>query len=360
MSNAGHKVTILSAYNGKQVIERWDGMVKVVLFPVVYENSFSFYRRLWAWIKFVYYCRIWLSNSKFDFAYLTSTPISVALLSGYFKKRRIPYFFEVRDLWPEIPIWLGHLNKLFGRAIIAYMHKIYHNAEAVVCLSDPVKDYLMKHYKLTKKPLLVTNFSDTSYYYRPELCETDKLQMVYIGALGDSAGVNELLALRSQLNQNLLPIHLHVAGIGKWERKFVATESEKNYTYHGFLKRDEVRQLLAKCHLGLVLFQNNEAFKFNSPNKFFDYLAAGLPVASNIKDAWYLTLAIDHQCGFYLNFNDPHSISHQLEYLLGSLQNKNLKANARQLAEQFKPETQLISALERLAKVYTLTPETSI
>jgi hypothetical protein len=353
LAKAGHKVTILGSHKGKQILERTDGLVRVVLFPVAYSNSFGFIQRLFSWIKFVWYCRRWLKTKVFELAYLSSTPLTVAWLSFFFKKRGIPYCFEVRDLWPEIPVWMGIVPGVVGRMISYFMSSVYSDAFSVICLAKPVKEYLSKHYRLSEEPLLISNFSDTDFYRQSRQDNDKQLQLVYSGALGDSAGIYELEMLKDLIKKEDLNMHLHIAGEGKWQETFSQNEDEHHFSYHGFLNREEIKALLNTCHLGLVLFKQSEVFNFNSPNKYFDYLAAGLPIASNLKNSWFLKEAESHSCGFHLDFQNQDKLLGQLKLIRESLISRETSKHALELSKQYQPEKQLRPLIEKLAKVYT-------
>ena len=73
-----------------------------------------------------------------DIVFATSTPLTIAL-SGYIfsKIHRVEFIFEVRDVWPDIPIGLGVLkNKLLIVLLLKrYEYFIYKKADHIIVAS---------------------------------------------------------------------------------------------------------------------------------------------------------------------------------------------------------------------------------
>lgn len=70
--------------------------------------------------------------------------------------------------------------------------------------------------------------------------------------------------------------------------------------------------LLAGADLGLQTLRNLPAFYFGtSPNKFFDYIAAGLPVLNNYP-GWLAELISETDCGFVVPPDDASAFADAL------------------------------------------------
>jgi glycosyltransferase involved in cell wall biosynthesis len=63
----------------------------------------------------------------------------------------------------------------------------------------------------------------------------------------------------------------------------------------------------------LQILANVPAFYYGtSPNKFFDYIAAGLPVLNNYP-GWLTEMIREHQCGFAVPPDNPAAFADALE-----------------------------------------------
>src|SRR5699024_11857116 len=100
-------------------------------------------------------------EKKTDLFYATSTPLTIGfpvlILSKLTRKR---YVFEVRDVWPDIPIQLGIIKSNFLKKILFIFEKIiYNNAEHIIVLSEGMKKNLLNKNISEEKITVITNLS---------------------------------------------------------------------------------------------------------------------------------------------------------------------------------------------------------
>ena len=125
----GHTVTVLGGmmhyngkekiaeYKGKHFVKKQQGAVTIWRCHVSEAYNKHFAGRLWGYFSYMFsslYAGLFKAKGKFDVVIVTSPPLFVGI-SGYLisRMRRIPFVFEVRDLWPESAIDTGVLtNKL--------------------------------------------------------------------------------------------------------------------------------------------------------------------------------------------------------------------------------------------------------
>ena len=149
LAESGHDVTIVTSDNETVFkgwkIERLDGF-EIHWVSVEYNNSYGFIRRLWAFFKFLLLSSIHICKLKSDKLYVTSTPLTVAIPALFYKLfKRKPFIFEVRDVWPEVPVALGVIkNKLLIKLAYALEAITYKNAAHIVALSPDMKKSILK------------------------------------------------------------------------------------------------------------------------------------------------------------------------------------------------------------------------
>ena len=164
--NNGCEVEMVTAYNGKQyVCKNIDG-IKVHYLPVYYDNRLGFFSRVIAFIKFIYKAyNVSKSIQNINYCYITSTPLTVGVIGLLLKKYRgIPYYFEVRDLWPEAPIQLGVIKNNIVKKLLFRLEKyIYSNAEGVIALSPGIKNSILK-VAPEKSVIVIPNMSDCNFF----------------------------------------------------------------------------------------------------------------------------------------------------------------------------------------------------
>ena len=147
---SGFNVTMLTTSpNIEKSIERKiiDG-INVIYLKIPYNQKMNVYKRLITFIKFMVKSTFYAIKEKdVDLIIATSTPLTIGFPAIVVKKiKRIPYIFEVRDLWPEVPIQMGGLkNRVLQKLAISFEKKIYKNALHIVALSPGMVKGVLKY-----------------------------------------------------------------------------------------------------------------------------------------------------------------------------------------------------------------------
>ncbi|NLD43025.1 MAG: glycosyltransferase family 4 protein, partial [Chloroflexi bacterium] len=116
--------------------------IHVHAIPVPYGNAMPYRQRIAAFLRFAYHAARRAAHLRPDVVFATSTPLTIALPGAYAAWRcRVPMVFEVRDLWPEVPIALGAIG---GALPVWAAHRLerfaYRNAARVVALSPTMRE----------------------------------------------------------------------------------------------------------------------------------------------------------------------------------------------------------------------------
>ena len=192
-------------YSGWQVSE--EAGIHVHRLSVPYNNSMNYLQRIKAFFKFAYCAARKAASIKADVVFATSTPLTIAIPAVYAAKRRkIPMVFEVRDLWPELPIAVGTLK---GRLSIFAAKKLekwaYLNATRIVALSPGMKEGIVRTGYPEDRVHVIPNSCDLDLFGVPsergeEFRKSlpwlgDRPLVVYTGTLGRINGVEYLAKL---------------------------------------------------------------------------------------------------------------------------------------------------------------------
>src|SRR5690606_11890552 len=159
----GHEVTMITSstkFDENLVEKNIDG-IKVLYIRETYDQSMSVIRRLKAFTNFMFKAsQQALKQKDVDLVIATSTPLSIgvpALLMRFLRKK--PYIFEVRDLWPEVPIQMGVINNSLLIWLTRFFEKvIYKKAKHVIALSPGMRDGVVK-YIPTERTSMIPNMS---------------------------------------------------------------------------------------------------------------------------------------------------------------------------------------------------------
>ncbi|KAA9325406.1 glycosyltransferase family 4 protein [Adhaeribacter soli] len=340
---AGHTVELITSYNGTEYkIETVEG-VQVHYLPVPYSNNLNFWGRIKAFLKFSWQStRLAFKIKGVDICFATSTPLTIGIPALLLKKLRgTPYFFEVRDLWPEAPIQLGFIrNNFLKRVLFRFEKLLYKNASKVIALSPGMVNGV-KRFQLQTPVYFIPNIADCAYYqpvYADKAVVPDPFIIAYIGTLGRANRLDFLLHVAEACQQKgLTTVQFIIAGTGA-ERKKLKHRAHKlkltNVTFRKHLTRSEVRELLNQAAATYTSFDAVPVLETNSPNKFFDSLAAGKLSIVNTR-GWLQELVEKHSCGFYAAPLLPEVFVEKLvPFLENPVMLRQYQENARKLAEE--------------------------
>ncbi|HEX8547961.1 MAG TPA: glycosyltransferase family 4 protein [Cytophagaceae bacterium] len=326
LAKSGHEVHLITASNehlGSKIIEG----INVHYLPVKYDNNFGYVKRIWAFSRFMGLA-FWhaLKIKNIDICYATSTPLSVGVLALLLKKiNGVRYYFEVRDLWPAVPIAMGYVKNTLVIYLLNQIEKIiYRNAEKIVSLSPEISTGIRA--KSNKDILLIPNIADCRFFHSDtKAIGTENLCIAYIGSIGKSNGLTAFLALAKYCKKKGIDdVNFFIAGDGA-EKNLILSEIEAkqldHVAYLGTLSKIEVKNLLDKCTAVYISFADHPILSSCSPNKFFDGVAAGKIIITNYK-GWVTDLVIQHGAGFFLDRNNPEDFSTKV---LPSLRDMNVR-----------------------------------
>ncbi len=351
----GIEVEMITAHNkDSKVIKEIYG-INVHYLPVHYDNSLNFKQRVITFLKFMYMAIDEAATIKgADLCYATSTPLSIGLAAIKIKEKfSIPYYFEVRDLWPEAPIQMGAIRNPWLLRYTRDMElRIYDQAEKIIALSPGIQDNIVKRVS-GKKVVLIPNMSDVNFF-EPQKKNPDfenvfrtknKFVISYFGAIGKVNHLEYLLDSAGASLEMQLPVKFLVVGDGAEKyrlEKLGRFRNLVNVEFLPFMNKKELRELLNVTDAAYISFANKPILETNSPNKFFDALASGKLVVTNTK-GWIRELAEDNQCGFYTDPERPPDFVEKISpFLKDKTKLNRFQQNARKLGEvQFSRQQQV-------------------
>lgn len=321
--------------------------IYIVEFDLAYSNSDGFVKRAAVFLKFALKSIGIALTAKYDVVFATTTPLTAGI-PGIFARwlRRKPFVFEVRDLWPELPKAMGVItNPLVLGAMSVLEWVSYYSAHRCIGLSPGIVEGIAARGVAKDKILTVPNgcdldiFADKTAAWRPEGVMATDLMAVFTGTHGMANGLSAALDAASELkSRGRNDIKLVLIGQGKLKPELQQRAQQQelsNVIFHDPVNKAKLAGLMASADIGMQLLANVPAFYYGtSPNKFFDYIASGLPVLNNYP-GWLAELIIKHKCGFAVA---PENISAFVDALIQAANNREMLQDmgqrGRQLAEQ--------------------------
>ncbi len=355
---AGHEVEMITTGNNPTYDQRWIDGIKVHYLPVKYDQKFSYLKRIWAFLDFVKKSKTLLTKlERPDLLYISSTPLTTGLIGLWAKKKlAIPYIFEVRDLWPKAPIEVGAItNPLLIRYLQKLEARIYQNALSLVALSPDIANHLRKISKQSKLHL-IPNFSDLEQFQPCPKSDAllkkygleETFTIAYTGALGKVNAVEELIDLAEMAYQRNKNWQFLIMGSGSHREYLEQIAQEKeldNVIFIPFGNKASVNEVLSLSDFAWISFAHYPVLKTNSPNKFFDAIAAGKPVIINHK-GWVYDLMKAYHLGIPCLPSKLDKAFEQLEELVDNPEKiQEMGRNSRRLAESYFSKELAVSRL---------------
>jgi len=321
---SGHDVHMITSHQGqnnskKSFIEKVSG-INVHYLYIPYDNSFSYIKRILAFLKYIIYASFYILRIECDVIFATSTPLTVAIPAILYKKiNGVPMVFEVRDLWPEIPIAIGAIKSKLLIKLAKYLEKsAYINSKYIVALSPGMKTGIMKKGIPEENIIIIPNSCDIKLFnvspsYGLKFREEnnwlkEKKLVIYAGTFGYINDVSYLIYLSKEIakiNDNILFLAI---GEGKENNKLhdIALEEgvlNKNFFIMKPSAKEQMPILLSAATICTSLFKPYKEMWNNSANKFFDGLAAGKPIMINYK-GWQSELLKETGSGITVPYHD--------------------------------------------------------
>ncbi|MBD1924881.1 glycosyltransferase family 4 protein [Trichocoleus sp. FACHB-90] len=340
--------------------------IEVIEFYLPYSNYDNFLKRSWIFLRFALGSIKLALTAEYDLLFATTTPLTVAIpgiVMKVFKNR--PFVFEVRDLWPELPKAMGVItNPLVLKALDILEWLAYHTADACIGLSPGIVKGIVRR-KPSAKVTMIPNGCDLDLFKPdPEAkcnllgIRDDDFVALFCGAHGKANGLDALLDAGKVLKEKgRTDIKLVLIGDGKLKPNFIQRATEEgldNCLFFQPMPKLELAKVMATANVGLMILANVPAFYYGtSPNKFFDYIACGLPVLNNYP-GWLAELIDGHYCGITCPPNDAVAFANALSQLADNRQETLIRGkNARQLAESsFSREALANQFVDYLEKVF--------
>lgn len=332
---------------GKTYKEEIEG-IKVYWLNIPYSNKMGFLKRILSFLKYAIKSTILGVKINPDVIFASSTPLTVALPALYCsKKKKIPMIFEVRDLWPNVPIAMGIIKNRVIKYLAEYLEKTaYRNSAHIIALSPDMKSYIVELGIHKNKITVIPNAADISLFqekmditvsFRSTLNINEKAVVIlYAGTFGNVNGCGYIVRLAEKLKDNT-EIKFLLVGEGKEKEQIIQIAREMKVLNNNLfilppVKKKEIPSFFRNSNLIISTIINIQALEANSANKVFDGLAAGRAVLIN-HGGWISKFLESANAGLQLSWNIDDAASQLNELAKNKELISKMGQNALNLAE---------------------------
>jgi glycosyltransferase involved in cell wall biosynthesis len=308
-TEAGHKVTVLTGmpnhptgvihdkYRQKLFVREDFHGVEVLRTWIYAAANRGKVRRSLAYASFAASAVVWgqLRAERPDVLVATSPQFLCAVAGRAISwLRRIPFVFEVRDLWPESIVAVGALpaDHWLVRGLEKVEVHLYDVAQRIVVVTDSFRRRLIERGVPSDKISVIKNGVDLGRFsplgretsLRARLGYEDRFVVSYVGTLGMAHGLDAVLDVAKSLEGRDDIRFLFVGDGAEGVRLKARADDEglKNVTFLGALPRDAMNEVYATSDACLVSLRKTDLFQTVIPSKIFEILAMARPVILSV------------------------------------------------------------------------------
>jgi lipopolysaccharide/colanic/teichoic acid biosynthesis glycosyltransferase len=337
-SEAGHEVTVVAGtldhstgvvppqYHGRWLTKENDGPVMVWRCHVPSSYARSYLGRMRAFLGFTLSAlTVVLRVTRPDVIVASSPPLVIALpawVGARIRFRRVPWVFEIRDLWPESAVTTGVLaeGNLLTRLLYRLERWACASADRVNVLTPAFREDLLRRHLVPERRLVfVPNGADMDVFVpgprdndlRREAGWGDRFVVLYSGAHGRANAIGQLVEAAECL-RNSPEILIACVGDGPerrhWQQE-AARRGLENIRFLGPQPKERMPAYVNACDVGTAVLQRNQTFKTVYPNKVFDYMACAKPVLLAVDGAARQLVCAEARAGVFVEPEDPAAIA---------------------------------------------------
>ncbi|MBD2768765.1 glycosyltransferase family 4 protein [Hymenobacter sp. BT664] len=363
-----HRVTLLTteAWKSQQLTREFAWVpagVEIREATIPYHNAMGPARRALAFAQYVPWAvREGLRIDKPDVIWGISTPLTAAWAAAQVARwRKVPWVFEVQDLWPAFPIAMGAVPTALARRQLYRLEEgLYRSARHVLPLSPDMTRYVTGRGIEAGKVTTVLNGTDLEFAARatPEAVAmlrqeqelAGKRVILYAGTFGRANDIPTLVAAAEALAATEHDMVWLFLGHGFYEPliKDAAARWPERIRLVGGQARHQVFRWFALAEVSVVSFLGLPVLDANSPAKLYDSLVVGTPVVVT-NEGWTKALVEEHGCGWYAPAGNVAALAAQLRALRARPEElRAASVRGQQLAVQLFDRQQLAQQIQQI------------
>ncbi len=234
-----------------------------------------------------------------DVVIATSPQLLVGLSGRWIARwKRVPFVFEVRDLWPEslVAVGMGSDSSLFHRGLARVAGYLYKHSSRIVVVSPAFKQHLNHHRQISPHKISVIENGVETDLFQPKPSQADKIRtslgahdrfvVSYIGTVGMAHGLDTILESAETLQTTAPNVLFLLIGEGADKDRVkcqAAGRGLKNVIFLDEQPRERVPDFISASDVCLVPLKKAELFKTVIPTKLLEFMACARPVILGVE-----------------------------------------------------------------------------
>lgn len=373
--NRGYKVTVITGipnypqgeyYKGyglfKKRNEIYNG-IEIIRIPLVPRGNNSIMLSL-NYLSFVISGFFWKTFTKIkaDYVYIYEVSPMTQALPGvwYAKKRKIPCYLYVTDLWPEnVEIVTGIKNKAVLNTIGVMVDYIYKHSDKIFTSSKnfikSINNRGVPIEKLEFWPQYAEDFYtpvDKETVRVPEIPKDNKFNIIFAGNIGTAQGLSILPEVAHLLKKKEINVRFNIVGDGRFKDKLMGLVNTYEVTeMFNFIQKQPAARIpdfMSVCDATLISLSKNKVFSMTIPAKTQSCLACGLPIIVSA-DGEIQDVINESGAGVCSDAGDVQTLASNIQYLVFKTpaEIKQMSDNAIQYSKLNFNKNKLLNSMDR-------------
>jgi len=304
----GYRVTVITGipnypqgkyYPGyglfKKRKETYNG-IEIIRIPLVPRGKNAIMLAL-NYLSFVVSGFFWkvFTRIKADYVFIFEVSPMTQALPGvwYAKRKKIPCYLYVQDLWPEnVEIITGIANKHIIGTIGKMVDYIYARCAKIFTTSNSFVKSIESRGVPSERIEYWPQYAED--FYIPlektsiqEISEDDAFNIIFAGNIGNAQGLDILPITAVILKERKLnrKIHFNIVGDGRYKETLVELVNMNNVSdmFNFITKQPAIKipEFLAGSDASFLCLTNSPLFAMTIPAKLQSYMACGIPIIAS-------------------------------------------------------------------------------
>lgn len=339
--------------------ETWNG-IDIIRIPLIARGKRSVGLAL-NYVSFLISGLLWqlFAKVKADCVFTFGvSPLTKALIGvKYAKRKKIPHYIYVQDLWPEsVTSVTGIKHPLVINPINRAVNHIYKNSKNILVTSPSFAEVIAERVEDPEKILYWPQYAEE--FYRPvprepvpEIPENGLFKIVFTGNIGQAQGL-EILPQTAKLlkEKGISSVQFVLVGDGRYKQTLLERIKE-NAVEDMFLMiprqpAQRIPAMLAACDAAFISFKEDPLFEKTIPAKLQSYMACGMPIVAAASGET-VRVVTEAQCGICVQIGNSQALAEGIETMMNAENKKELSASARAYFEEHFEKQKLMDQLER-------------